>query len=55
MVVFTTATALVPPVSVIEDGLDATVRSFIVMTYTTVLGTDSAWALTFASARRDFL
>ena len=55
MVVFITATALVPRVFAIGGGLDATVHSFTVMTYTTVLGMVSVWDRTSASARRDIL
>lgn len=37
------------------DGLDATARSFIVMTYITVLGMVNALDQMFANALRDFL
>ena len=55
MVVFTMATVLVPHASVIEAGLGATVLSFTVMTYTTVLAMDNVWDQTCASVRQDLL
>ena len=55
MAVFTKATALVQRVFAIWGGLDATVHSFTVMTYTTVLGMVSVWGRTSASASSDTL
>ena len=54
MVVFTTATVLVPHASAIEAGLDATVLSFTVMTCTTALAVVNVWDQTCASAHQDF-
>ena len=55
MVVFTTETVLVPHASVIEAGLDATVLSFTVMTYTIALAMGNVWDQMFASVHRDLL
>ncbi len=54
MAVSTMVTVLVPHVSAIGDGLDATVLSFIVMTYTTVLAKVNVWDQMRASVHRDF-
>ena len=55
MVVFTTETVLVPHASAIEAGLDATVLSFTVMTYTTALATGNVWDQMSASVHQDLL
>ena len=55
MAVFTMATALLPHASAIEGGLEPTVLSFTVMTYTTVLVMVNVWDQIRAGACRDFL